>query len=87
MVLFDNKVGTKEEVFNLLDDAFKTDKENFTDARAMYVYFEIYVDDFEAGKNNIELQDVFNKYDMISDILETESNKLSETKDELLKVQ
>lgn len=87
LALFDNKVGTKEEVFNLLDTAFKTDKENFTDARAMYVYFEIYVDDFEAGKNNIELQDVFDKYDMISDILEIESNKLSETKDELLKVQ
>lgn len=87
MVLFDNKVGTKDEVFQILDNAFNKDKDNFTDARAMYVYFEIFVDNFEAGKNDIQLQDVFDKYDMISDILEKETNKLTEEKDELIQIQ
>lgn len=87
MVLFNNKVGTKDEVFQMLDNAFKTDKENFTDALAMYVYFEIFVDKYEAGKDAIELQEVFDKYDAISDFLESEKNKLSEIKDELLQIQ
>lgn len=87
LILFDNKVGTKAEVFNLLDGVFNNDRANFTDARAMYVYFEIYVDDFEAGKSTITLQDVFDKYDLISDILEVEENKLSDAKDELINIQ
>lgn len=56
LALFDTKLGTNDEVFAILDEAFKTDKENFTDARAMYIYFEIFVDDFEAAKKGIELQ-------------------------------
>ena len=87
MVLFNSKVGTTDEVFQILDNAFKTDRENFTDALAMYVYFEIFVDKYEAGNGKIELQDVFDKYDAITDFLEAEKNKLSDIKDELLKIQ
>jgi tetratricopeptide (TPR) repeat protein len=87
MALFNNKVGTKDEVFQMLDNVFKTDRENFTDALAMYVYFEIFVDKYESGKDGIELQEVFDKYDAISDFLESEKNKLSEIKDELLQIQ
>ncbi|MBC8883956.1 hypothetical protein H9X57_13175 [Flavobacterium piscinae] len=72
MALFENNVGTPEEVYNLLDDAFKTDRANFTNAKALYVYFEIYVNDFEAGKKGIQLQDLFNKYDEISDKIDEE---------------
>jgi 5'-3' exonuclease len=46
LALFDNNVGSKDEIFQILDQAFKNDRENFTDALAMYVYFEIFVDKF-----------------------------------------
>lgn len=87
LALFDNNVGTKDEVYTLLQDAFDKDRENFTNARAMYVLFEIFVDNYEKGGKGIELQQVFDKYDLISDKLEEETNKLSEAKDELLKLE
>lgn len=87
LALFDNNVGTKDEVYNLLDQAFKSDRENFTNARAMYVLFEIFVDNYEKGGKGIELQQVFDKYDQISDKLEEETNKLTEAKDELLQLE
>jgi tetratricopeptide (TPR) repeat protein len=87
LALFDNNVGSKDEIFQILDQAFKNDRENFTDALAMYVYFEIFVDKFESGKSEIQLQEVFDKYDLISDKLQEETNKLSEAKDELIKLE
>jgi tetratricopeptide (TPR) repeat protein len=84
MALFENNVGTSEEVYKLLDVAFKTDKENFTNPKALYVYFEIFVNDFEAGKNGIQLQDVFTKYDEISDKIGEEEKILSDALDALL---
>ena len=39
LVLFDNKLGTDKEIYDLLDNAFKTDYANFKYAKAMYVYF------------------------------------------------
>jgi hypothetical protein len=48
------------------------------------VYFEIYVNDFEAGKKGIQLQDLFNKYDEISDKIDEEEKKLSDELDVIL---
>ena len=84
MTLFENNVGTPDEIYNILHDAFKNDKANFTNPKALYVYFEIYVNDFEAGKNGIQLQDLFNKYDEISDKIDEEEKKLSDELDVIL---
>ncbi|MEZ4839684.1 tetratricopeptide repeat protein [Flavobacterium sp.] len=84
MALFENNVGTPDEVYNLIDNAFKTDRENFSNAKALYVYFEIYVNDFEAGKKGIQLQDLFSKYDEISDKIDEEEKKLSDELDVIL---
>ena len=64
------KVGTKEEAYAYLDNAFKTDAANFTSAKALYTYFELFVDDYEAGKKGLELQQVFDKYDEITEKLD-----------------
>lgn len=84
MTLFENNVGTKEEVYKILDQAFKSDDVNFSNPKAPYVYFEIFVDNFEKGDKGIELQDVFNKYDFISEKLGEESKELSNELDALI---
>lgn len=84
MALFENNVGTSDEVYQLLDTAFKTDKDNFSNPKALYVYFEIYVNDFEAGKKGIQLQDVFTKYDEISDKIGEEEKVVSDALDALI---
>ncbi len=72
--LFNYEVGTKEEVFNYLDKAFKNDLANFDNTKALYAYFEILVNNHKANKG-ITLQQVFDKYDDVSD-------KLSQLKEE-----
>lgn len=84
LLLFDKKVGTDQEIYALLDDAFKTDYANFRYAKAMYVYFELLVKDFKAGNKGIELQQVFDKYDDLSVKLAEEEKELTEEKDALL---
>ncbi|TXI67555.1 tetratricopeptide repeat protein [Flavobacterium sp. UBA6195] len=83
LALFDNKIGTTDEVYNLLDVAFKTDYANFKYAKAMYVYFEILVNKHKAN-SGIELQQVFDKYDDLTKKLEEEEKELTDEKDALL---
>jgi tetratricopeptide (TPR) repeat protein len=87
MYLFENGVGTKDEIYGLLEKAVKTDLENTTNGKALYTYFEMFVDKFEGGNSTYQLQDVFNLYDVISDKIDIETNKLSEELDELLKIE
>lgn len=81
--LFNYKVGTTDEVFELLDVAFKTDYNNFKYAKAMYVYFEITVNRHKANQG-VELQQVFDKYDDLTKKLDEEEKELSDEKDALL---
>lgn len=83
LVLFDYKIGTDKEIYDLLDEAFKTDYANFKYAKAMYVYFEILVKEHKA-KNGVELQQVFDKYDDLSQKLVEEEDELTTEKDALL---
>lgn len=84
LVLFENKIGTSQEVYDLLDHAFKADYANFKYAKAMYVYFEILVKDFKTGSKGIELQQVFDKYDDLSQKLVEEEDELTNEKDGLI---
>ena len=83
LALFENKIGTSDEIFQLLDVAFKTDYSNFKFAKAIYVYFEILVSNHKANKG-VELQQVFDKYDDLTKKLEEEEDELSNEKDVLL---
>jgi tetratricopeptide (TPR) repeat protein len=84
MALFENNIGTKTEAYNLLDKAFKTDKANFDSPKALYTYFEIFVNEYETANKGITLQQVFDKYDDISEKLTEEEKELSDAKDLLL---
>ncbi|NJM78807.1 MAG: hypothetical protein HC854_02810 [Flavobacterium sp.] len=84
LTLFNYNVGTKEEIYALLDKAFTSDLANFDSTRALYAYFEIFVKDYEAGNKGIELQQVFDKYDDILEKLATQEKEYSSEKDVLI---
>lgn len=84
LALFNYNVGTKKEIYEFLDKAFQTDKNNFDSTRALYAYFEIFVKDYEAGKNGITLQQVFDKYDDITEKLADQEKQYSDEKDVLI---
>lgn len=82
LVMYDNKIGTDEDRYNLLNDAFKKDRENFKNPKGLYLYFSTLVDLHNAGKK--ELQAVFDTYDDVTERIDTEKKKLSEVIDNLL---
>lgn len=84
MALLENNIGTKNEAYTLLDGAFKNDKANCDSPKALYTYFEIFVTDYESANKGITLQQVFDKYDDISEKLAEEEKELSDAKDLLL---
>lgn len=66
MILHNYNAGTPDEVYALLDRAFKTDQANFTNATALYLYFDLFFNKFKAGDKAIKEDDVFEKRDEVS---------------------
>lgn len=72
---YDNNLGTKKEQFDAFDKAFKKDKENFTSPKSIYTYFSLAVDLYEA--NEMDIQSVFDLFDVITEKIEQEENNLA----------
>ncbi|KQC31058.1 hypothetical protein [Flagellimonas eckloniae] len=75
LLLYDNKMASDEELYGMLDAAFKGDKKNFKNPKALYLYFSALVDLHGAGKK--ELQEVFDVYDDVTEKIEDENKKLT----------
>ena len=59
---------TTEQLYGMFDEAFKKDAKNFTNAKALYTYFSLAVDLFDAGK--MPAQNMFDKYDDVYEIIQ-----------------
>ena len=66
IVLHKHKAATDDELFNLLDRAYRGDKKTFRDAKAMQLYFGLYVNRFKSGKYKMTDADLFGFYDEFS---------------------
>ena len=84
LVLFNNGIGTKDEIYNFLDKGFTLEKNSFDSPRALYAYFELYVNKYNAGTYGLELQQVFDKYDDVNLKIAEENKKNSEEIDAYL---
>lgn len=82
LLLYDNKMASDGELFDILDKAFREDRENFNNAKALYLYFSTLVDLHGAGKK--ELQLVFDTYDDLTAKIESENQKLTDVVTRLL---
>ena len=75
LVKYDNKMASDEEIYGILDNAFKNDRDNFKNPKALYLYFSSLVDLYNAG--NKDLQSVFDAYDDVTEKIEEENSKLT----------
>ena len=67
-LMYDHKEDLKssnKQIYDMLDNAYKQDIENFKSPKALYIYFSSVVDMNEAKE--LEVQAVFNKYDDVSE--------------------
>ncbi|UJH66297.1 hypothetical protein [Allomuricauda sp. SCSIO 65647] len=75
LLMYDNKMASDEELYAMLDKAFKEDRANFKNPKALYLYFSTLVDLHGAGKR--DLQEVFDVYDDVTEKIEEENAKLT----------
>ena len=59
--LNDNNIGTKTDVYNILNKAFKSSPENFKNPRAFYIYFELFEKQSKEPNSTIKLDDLISK--------------------------
>lgn len=72
-IMFEYKIGSKEEELEIFSKAYKVDKEHFNGPKKMYTFFELMVDLQAEGKRDI--QEVFDLYDNLMDKIEVEQTK------------
>lgn len=82
LVKYDNKMASDTELYNMLDTAFKEDRANFKNPKALYLYFSSLVDLYNAGAKDLQL--VFDTYDNVTEKVEEENKKLTKTISSLL---
>ena len=74
---YDAKSASDQELYDMLHKAFTEDKANFTNAKALYLYFSTLVDLHKAGSK--DLQEVFDAYDDVTEKIAEENKGLTET--------
>jgi tetratricopeptide (TPR) repeat protein len=75
MLMSDEKMIDDEKMYGMLNDAFGKDKKNFTNPKALYLYFSCLVDLHNEGKK--ELQEVFDVYDEVTTKIEDENDAIT----------
>lgn len=82
LLSYDNKMASDEQLYEMLGKAFKEDKKNFKNPKALYLYFSTLVDLHGEGKK--DLQEVFDIYDNVTEKVEVENKKLTDIVTKLL---
>ena len=74
--------ATDKEIYDIADKAYKQDLEHFTNPKALYIYFSAIVDLYDAKQ--VPIQSVFDKYDDVSEKIESEIQNYSEQLNKLV---
>ncbi|WP_232622926.1 hypothetical protein [Pareuzebyella sediminis] len=82
LFMYENKMGSDQELYEMLDKAFQEDPGNFKNPRALYLYFSSLVDLHGAGSK--DLQEVFDVYDNVTEKIEEENQQLTDIITQLL---
>jgi hypothetical protein len=65
-----------QALYDVFNEAFKTDKQTFTHPKSLYTYFSLMVDLFDEGKKSAA--ELFNTYDDVSEKIQFEVENYSE---------
>ncbi len=70
---YDNKLASNSEIYEQLHKAFTEDQDNFTNPKALYLYFSSLVDLNAEGSKELDL--VFSTYDAVMAKIDVENDK------------
>ncbi len=83
--MLDYKTADKMEVYKTFDLAFKTDAKSFTNPKGLYNYFKTLYDLYKEGTHGVKMEQLFNKYEEVSEKFDLESVNLAKKLDVILK--
>ena len=83
--MIDFKMPDKMETYKTFDLAFTTDPKSFTNPKGLYNYFKILYDLYKEDANGVTMEQLFTKYEEVSEKFEIESTNLARKLDIILK--
>jgi tetratricopeptide (TPR) repeat protein len=83
--MLDYKTADKMQVYKTFDLAFTTDAKSFTNPKGLYNYFKTLYDLYKQGDQGVSMEQLFNKYEEVSEKFELESTDLAKKLDVILK--
>jgi len=73
MTLYDNKKGDDKEIYAILNKAFKANPNQFTNPKALYIYFKLYYENFKSNKEGVSLDQLLEKYNEVETAIDKNS--------------
>lgn len=83
--MLDYQLADLKTIYNTFDDAFTKDAASFTNPKLLYNYFNTFYDRYKAGDKEVSMEQLFNKYEEVSEKFELESTELAKKLDVILK--
>ena len=83
--MIDFKIGSDVEIYSIFDEAFKKGLESFSNPKRLYSYFKTFYEIYKSGNGKISTEELFNKYEEVSEKFEIEGVKISKNLDKILK--
>jgi tetratricopeptide (TPR) repeat protein len=83
--MIDFELGNLKEIYNVFDNAFKTDQKSFTNPKHLYNYFSTLYKRYKLKDSEVSMELLFNKYEEVSEKFDLESVNLSKKLDVILK--
>ncbi len=62
LYIYDNRPNEKQTVYDILNTLFVKKNIAFNNPRALYIYFELYLNEYKKPKNNTQFHDLIEKY-------------------------
>lgn len=85
--MLDYKTADKMKVYKTFDLAYQTDAKSFNNPKELYNYFKTLYDLYKEGNQGVTMEQLFNKYEEVSEKFEIESINLAKKLDVILKKQ
>lgn len=73
MALYDGKIGDEKEIYTILNKAFTSNPDQFTNPKALYIYFKLYHAKFKNNEAGFSLEKLLEKYNEVETVIEKNS--------------
>ena len=83
--MLDYKLASDSEIVQIYDDAFKNDPKSFKSPKGLYNYFKLYFKMYKSDDEDVSLEEVFDKYEELTEKFEYEMGAYTAKLDLILK--